>query len=121
MGSKEVTMAGRKIRDAADARSCLRAAKAARGVSRAEWARANGIDGRSLHAWQMNLEAGTRSRPQRTARRRSTPAVRMVELVPAPTAAAAGCRVRCGEYTLEVAEGVDDATLRRLLRALREC
>ena len=114
-------MAGRKIRDAADARSCLRAAKAARGMSRAAWARANGIDGRSLHAWSMNLGAGIRTRSEPAGRRRTQPAVRMVELVPTPAPAAADYTVRCGAYSLEVKDASDDVTLRRLLRAMREC
>ena len=47
-------MAGRKIRDGADARTSLAAAAESK-VSRAEWARQQGIDGRSLNAWRLNL------------------------------------------------------------------
>jgi transposase-like protein len=79
-------MAGRKIRDAHDARSCVDAAESS-GVARAEWAREHGIDGRSLHAWHMNL-----------ARRASEPTpLPLVELVPSAPSAATPCvRVRCG-------------------------
>lgn len=49
-------MAGRKIEDEAEARSCLKAAVAS-GEGRAVWARRHGIDGRSLNAWRVNLEA----------------------------------------------------------------
>ena len=47
-------MAGRKIRDEADAHRCLRAAGSA-GGSDVEWANAHGVDARSLQAWRMNL------------------------------------------------------------------
>ena len=73
---------GRKITDEREAQRCLAAAKRA-GVSAGEWARARGIDGRSLHAWQMNVErrgtsAGPRRRKRKAARTRA-----LVELVPA--------------------------------------
>jgi len=48
----------RKIVDEREARRCLKAAKAA-GLSVGAWARAHGIDGRSLNAWRINM---TRSR-----------------------------------------------------------
>ena len=51
-------MAGRRIRDAVDARACLRMMSVS-GLPRAVWARSQGIDGRSLNAWRLNL---TRSR-----------------------------------------------------------
>jgi hypothetical protein len=114
--SKEVAMAGRKIRDSADARACIKAANAANGVSLGEWAREHGIDGRSLTAWKNNL--GRRSR--RTARR--VPA-RLVELVAAPAANAAHVRyvVHCGVRAVEVDARFDEETLRRLLRVLASC
>ncbi len=80
-------MAGRKIKDAKDARACLSAAKAS-GLTNAEWARGEGIDGRSLHAWQMNLSAGPASRSRKESSGRSRRTVSksappwMVELVP---------------------------------------
>ena len=119
----------RKIADETEARRCLRAARLA-GLSAGEWARARGIDGRSLNAWRMNL-AG-RGAPRATAAsRRSTPtpprpaAHALVELVPA---AASAKDVAGGCYVLEVAGArleFDDhcsvATLRRVLDALRSC
>lgn len=42
-------MAGRRVTDEQDARRCMAAAKAARG-GLAVWARAHGVDGRSLNA-----------------------------------------------------------------------
>ncbi len=44
---------GRRPHDEVEARRCLLAAKRA-GRSAGEWARAHGIDGRSLHAWLVN-------------------------------------------------------------------
>ncbi len=71
--------AGRKIRDSRDARACLDRVKSS-AVSRAEWARAHGIDGRSLHAWEMNL-----ARRGQVAK----PSPRLVEMVPAPVSRSA--------------------------------
>jgi transposase-like protein len=107
-------MAGRKIRDAADARACLAAAKAQRGMSRARWAREHGIDGRSLNAWRVNLERGSAARPKRTP-------LRLVELVPSARVAAARYVVRCGQLAIELDEHFDEATLRRLLRVVAAC
>jgi hypothetical protein len=50
-------MSQRKIRTADDARACLAAAQAS-GLPRAAWARAHGIDARSLNAWRLNLARG---------------------------------------------------------------
>jgi hypothetical protein len=104
-------MAGRKIRDAHEARSCLDAAESS-GVPRADWAREHGIDGRSLHAWHMNL-----------ARRASEPTpLRLVELVPSAPSAATPCvRVRCGPFLVEVGADFDDRTLVRVLAAVAAC
>ena len=116
---------GRKIEDQSEARRCLRAAKLA-GSSAGEWARAHGIDGRSLNVWGVNLArrgatAASRRRKPKAPRR----AHELVELVPKGSSAKlAGV----GRYVLEVAgariEFDDDcsvATLRRVLEALRSC
>ena len=108
-------MAGRKIRDAADARACLKAMKATRGVSRAQWAREHGIDGRSLTAWRINLGRSAPSRQRRA---------RMVELVATPAGSSAGPAryvVLCGKLAVEVDGGFDEATLLRLLRVVASC
>lgn len=44
----------RKIVDERDARACLKSLARSRETLR-EWAQRNGIDGRSLRAWQNNL------------------------------------------------------------------
>lgn len=106
-------MAGRKIRDAADARACLSAAARARGMTRAEWAREHGIDGRSLNSWRVNLERGGNS-TKRPAKRK----VRLVELVPALQTAPARYVIRLGDVAVEFDQHFDDATLRRVLQVV---
>lgn len=101
-------MAGRRIRDRAEALKFLEAA-ARSGVSRAEWARRNGLDGRSLNAWRLNVE--------RTAEQ---PAVRMLELVPTMRVEAT-YRVVCGTFVVEVEGNFDDQVLGRLLSVVAAC
>ena len=106
-------MAGRKIRDAADAQACLSAA-ASSGQSRVAWARSQQIDGRSLNAWGMNL-----SRRGRSVRRQR---VRLIELVAAPPAPEpASYVIRAGELAVEVDDRFDSSTLRRLLDVIAGC
>ena len=106
-----------------------------------EWARAHGIDARSLNLWRLHLElrdqgAGrpgrvgrTRPRPPRTSRRAG-----LVELVPAASravavaAAVAGAEGGGATYTVEVAgarisfgDDFSAAALRRVLEVLRSC
>ena len=57
---------GREVHDEVEARRCLLAAK--RADRAGEWARAHGIDGRSLHAWLVNLERGGAFAPRRLER-----------------------------------------------------
>jgi len=102
-------MAKRKIRDEADARACL-AAQAASGLTLSAWARREGIDGRSLNLWRVNL-ARWAAPPK--------PTLRLVELV--PTQVAAPYVVRCGPLSVEVGDGFHEATLLRLLRVLAAC
>jgi len=125
-------MAARKIKDARDARECLSAAKAS-GLTNAEWARQEGIDGRSLNAWRMNLGIGGKSRgskrsSKKSRRSKSRPArPRMVELVPSVNSSRSTAptiplyAVRCGELTIEVDEHFEEETLRRLVRVVASC
>jgi hypothetical protein len=108
-------MAGRKIFNEQDARRCLAAAKATRG-SAADWARAHGIDGRSLNAWRVNLS------------RRGVPRVRalaprLVELVPAtpPVSSSARYVLRVGAVELEVGDNFNEQSVRRLVGLLKSC
>lgn len=114
-------MTKRKIRDEADARSCLEAA-ARSGLKLTAWARSMGIDGRSLRAWSINLARGAASRRSPRARSALTKRVELIELVPTqPTRGGARYVVRVGRHSLEVDESFDASTLRRLVAALASC
>ena len=115
----------RKITDEADARRCLAAARGA-SQSVGRWAQANGVDGRSLNAWRMNLaRRGVwrgRSRP-RSAAAQMVRRAAIVELVPAPVRVPTRDRylLHVGEHRLELDRDFDPATLRRLIEVLRAC
>lgn len=128
-GSEEEPMTERrKITDEADARRCLAAARRA-GERVGRWAQANGVDGRSLNAWRMNL-ARDRGGPRRSrqaappssAALAARPRAALVELIPAARPdAAARYVVLVGDVRIEVTDGFDVTTLRRLVGALRAC
>ena len=105
----------RKIEDARDARACARAARAA-GLSLGAWARRHGVDGRSLHAWSVNLERGRGHSAALVAK------PRLIELVPASASRVqARYVVRIGDAAIEVGDDFHDETLARLVRVLRAC
>lgn len=137
----------RKITDEREAQRCLAAAKAAGGTIK-QWARAHGIDARSLNAWRMNLgRRGRKTLPKKqraalaqppSARRRRAamrPGIEgspkeaagplLVELVPMPDTPAPSSErryvVRLGDLRLELGDDFDPWTLRRLLEVLRAC
>jgi hypothetical protein len=102
----------RKIVDEKDARACL-VAVARSGATLRAWARRHGVDGRSLHAWQMNLSGRSGS---------NAAAARLVELVPVSMAMPTRRYVvRVGDAAVEVGDDFDAATLRRILEVLRAC
>ena len=115
----------RKITDELDARRCLAAARRAGGDVGA-WAMANGVDGRSLNAWRMNLarrgstraRSAARSPTAEVANSRAT----LVELIPAPRPSTGGrYAVHVGIARVEVGDDFDQDTLRRIVEALRAC
>jgi hypothetical protein len=108
-------MAGRKVFNEQDARRCIAAARATRGGI-AVWARAHGVDGRSLNAWYVNLA------------RRGVPRVRavgpkLVEVVSAPAVAMgrAPYVLHVRGVELEVGTNFDEQSLRRLVGLLKSC
>jgi hypothetical protein len=104
----------RKIESEREARRCLKSASAA-GLSCGEWAREHGIDGRSLNAWRINLSRSQTSE-------RETTALRLVELVPTTTQRSEGrYLVHAAGHAIELGADFDEATLVRLVRALRSC
>jgi hypothetical protein len=105
----------RKIVDARDARACVKAARGA-GQSLGAWARRHGVDGRSLHAWSVNLGLS----PSALAR------PGLIELVPrsappGPGPVPARYVVRIGDTAVEVGDDFEDDTLARVVRVLRAC
>jgi transposase-like protein len=116
---------GRKIEDERDALRCLRKVGHA-GLSVGEWARAHGIDGRSLHAWRIAIARRGVPARHRKARAKSERAeLALVELVPAapiPERDSAGRYVLVvGAARIEFGDDVSVATLRRVFEALRSC
>src|SRR5690349_945881 len=104
-------MAGRKVGDAADAQRCIAAARSA-GLSLGEWGKRNGVDGRSLHSWSLNLERRVPTQPG---------ALRLVELVPPAVAVSSKFTVRVGNVVVEVDPHFDEVALRRLLSVVGSC
>lgn len=98
-------MQRRKIRSRGDAESCLTAA-AVGGQTPTEWARANGVDARSLRCWRMAIEG-----------RRRPPPLRLLEVVVAASPPPS-YTVRCGAFEVDAPPDFDDAALGRLLRVL---
>jgi hypothetical protein len=114
-------MERRKIRDEADARTCIAAVRASKLTAR-EWARFEGIDGRSLRAWTINLERGANSTKLTRSQTRLPQPLRLVELIPSTSARSAGRYVvRVGVHAVEVDDQFAEATLRRLVAVLAPC
>jgi hypothetical protein len=109
-------MPGRKIKDESDARRCLGAVSESE-KSQRDWAHANGVDARSLHAWRLILQ-----RKRRAGRQQRGELPRMVELVPTPTPVSSSpiC-VRCGRFAVDVPLDFDEDTLGRLLTVVGRC
>lgn len=120
----EDSMGRRKIRDEADARACLGAVKRS-GLTLAGWGRTAGVDGRSLHAWSMNLARGVSVQRRNSAKRSGAgKRVELVELVASPTPpprTVARYVVRVGQVEVEFGDDFEAATLRRLVAVLSAC
>lgn len=116
----------RKVRDEVEARALLGKVVAS-GRPLAAWARAHGIDGRSLNLWRVNL--GRRAaEPVRAARRTRVVGLtepRFVELVarsaPEPAPLAARYAVIVGDVRVELDDAFREDTLARLVATLRAC
>jgi hypothetical protein len=114
-------MGRRKIRNEIEARACI-AKVGESGLTPAKWARSMGIDGRSLHAWTVNLARGLSGCRALVPTVRRSRRAKLVELVPT-TALSHQARyvVRVGQLAIEVDDHFDDFTLRRLVGVLRSC
>jgi hypothetical protein len=107
-------MERRKISGEAEARSALKAIARA-GISIKTWAREHGVDGRSLHAWEMALTRRAQGvvRPRRAAA--------LVELVPTTPLSSARYVMRVGEISFEFGDDASEETLLRVVGLLRSC
>lgn len=117
-------MEQRKIESEAEARALL--AKVAKsGDDIGAWARARGIDGRSLNAWRMNLERrGATGRGVVARARPSMPRAQLVELVPTSISSiprAARYSLRVGDVEIGFGDDFREDTLARALGVLRRC
>lgn len=114
-------MGARKIQDEAEARECIAKMKKS-GLTLGKWARSAGIDGRSLHAWNVNLARGGSAPPPKTRHALAVRHPKLVELVPMSVPSRSGRYVvRVGQLALEVDAQFDGATLRRLIAVLQSC
>jgi len=117
-------VAGRKVVDEAEARAILTRIARSRSDVRT-WARANGLDGRSLNAWRNIVARKNRTpAPAKPRRRRREKSIQLVELVPrevvvSPTLARYAMRI--GDAVVEFGDDARADTLRRVLEALRSC
>jgi hypothetical protein len=118
----EVHVERRKIGSEREARRCLTAVKGS-GLSLKEWARSRGIDGRSLHAWQMNLErwSGQSAGKRPRAKKATSSRMRLVELVASSATSSSRYVVRVGSVSVEFGDDFEDGTLRRVVEVLRSC
>ena len=94
-------------------------------MSAGAWARAHGIDGRSLHAWKTNLARRGAPVRRRKALTKARPGGHaLVELVPALASAMPGAgryALVLGSARVEFGDDVSVATLRRVFEVLRSC
>jgi hypothetical protein len=115
----------KKVKDEQEARRFLLAVEAEGGDIRS-WARAHGVDGRSLQAWRVNLARWGTKAPRLHRRRprtaRAAPMSGVVELLPTATASGTGRYVlEIGGARIELGDNFCESTLRRLVGVLRSC
>jgi hypothetical protein len=114
-------MERRKIRDEADARRCIASVNTSKLTAR-EWARSEGIDGRSLRAWTLNLRRSAGSTKSTRSQTSSAKPLRLVELIPStPARTPSRYVLRVGVHAVEVDDQFSEATLRRLVAVLASC
>jgi len=102
----------RKLRHEQEAKRCVAAMKAS-GMSRREWARQHGIDGRSLYAWEKKVGFDKAEQREKLAG--------LVELIPDTRRVESRYVVQCGRFAVEVNEHFDEETLGRLLKVVAAC
>lgn len=114
----------RRIRDEADARACLEAARAA-GLTPHAWARSNGVAPRSMSWWRERvalIDGQVRRERSRVTRTCPPPSPRLVEVaLPVRPPASARYEVMVGRCRVVVEDDFAEATLARLLRVVASC
>jgi hypothetical protein len=114
-------MSARKIQDETEARKYIAKWRQS-GLTLAAWARSAGINGRSLHAWNVNLSRGNSNTARKASKVRKTRNIKLVELIPTPTdARSARYTLRVGQFAVDVDAHFEEVTLRRLIGVLRSC
>ena len=105
----------RKVRDRADAASLLMELERS-GQSLREFSAVQGVDGRSLHCWSLNLGRGSGGGAERGN------GLRLVEITAGRAAVAAQrYRVHVEDVVVEVESGFEESELARLLWVVRRC
>lgn len=114
--------AGRKISDEDEARRFVMAAERA-GQGGGEWARAHGIDGRSLHVWNMALNRRRNSAPAARRPSKRSPKQALVEIVPRAPVVTTSAKyiLEHNGVRVEFGDDVSADTLRRVLLVVRSC
>lgn len=112
----------RKIANAEEARRLLDDLERS-GLDRPTFCQREGIDGRSLNCWRLNM-----TRKRETSERCPPEALRVVELsraqierVTAPSDVGSRYRVAVADAVIEVDDAFRDDTLARLLSVVRAC
>lgn len=103
----------RKVRDEDDAWSLLDAWEASR-LEFSEFCARQGVDGRSLNCWRLNLGELDEDDAEPAA-------LRLVEVVGPQPAHKAEYRLSVGDIVIEVDDDFRDDTLARLLRVAATC
>ena len=113
----------RRIESELEARRCLLRVEA-EDAQVGAWARAHGIDGRSLNMWRVNLarREGVVPRPPARQPPMRLPATSVVEIVPTAMASTTTRYViELDGVRLELGDDFAEPTVRRLIGVLRSC
>ena len=111
----------RKIQDLENAQAFLADARNA-GVTWQTWAKATGVDGRSVWRWIERLGSETDLTRQGDIPP-SPEKPRMVELISNPTLSSSSQTIRIcrGDFVVEVDKDFDEQALTRLLKVMKSC
>ena len=107
-------MSARKIQDETEAREHIAKMRES-GLTLTAWARSAGIDGRSLHAWNVNLSRRDSNASRKTTKVRKAREIKLVELVPMSSVArSTRYIVQVGQLAIDVDAQFEETTLRHV-------